>query len=1149
MPLRAITGLCLALLTMIGNPALAVDRPIRDDVFYFVLPDRFHNADPANDTGAIPGGKLEHGFDPGDKAFFHGGDLAGLTAKLDYLQGLGITAIWMGPIFKNKPVQSDANGISAGYHGYWTLDFTQIDPHFGSNEDLKTLVNEAHARGIKVFFDIIANHTADVIQYRQCHDPDYAGPDREGPRDQCVYRTIAEYPYTTVGGPEGEAINPGFQGDEVLTEENFAQLSDPRWAYTPFIPEAEQGIKVPQWLNDPLYYHNRGESTYSGENSQYGDFVSLDDLYTEHPRVVSGMVEIFKYWIREFRIDGFRVDTVKHVNIEFWQQFVPAIVDYAREQGIPEFFVFGEVYDATPEFLSIYTTEGRMPAVLDFGFQGAVANFVSQPVASDELRGFFAKDDYYIDADSDAYSLPTFIGNHDMGRIGYFLQQAAGDNPDPESLLKRARLGHGLMFFARGIPVIYYGDEQGFTGDGNDQDARENMFPAQVASYNDNNLIGTDATTATENFDTDHPLYRSIAEFSGIYQAHPTLRRGVQIHRHSGGEPGIYAFSRIDPETREEYILAFNNATEARSTEVVPYATGDFSPVYPPDGDALQAAPTLALTVPPLDFVMVRAESPIATATEAPDLDFVDLADGSVLVQDRFIGVALDQDRLAAVDFAVSVAGGEFEPLGRDSNPPYRVFFKVGDFPDGTPLVFRATVDDYAGHSRSIQRAARVDTRLPQVVVNYQNANARTSVYTIASTGALSMPKPLTDNRLAFRWPEGAEGLSLVFESREGDGFAFDQPVYLSLADTVMPLARVDGEELLAELSIPTAPALPSDPAPEPPLTDTVHIRGGMNAWTADDPLDYQGHYRYHRRLVLAADRIEFKFADATWQALNVGTPVGTHGASRGSNPGNLQIRIPEGQGGLYDVWFFAYPRDEGHYFFYRFEPAETPLARSIYLRGTLVGGWEVNETYGFAYQGEQRYTLETTLDGGENLEFKIADPDWRPGSNFGVSEGQTVQLDTPITLIDNGANARIELPAARYLFTLAVSDPANPQLTVTKTGEADTGPLGEVFLRGGMNDWSTAAPFQYLGENRYAVEAELAAGEVEFKIADADWATVNIGAAEGGDGSVSAGMDTTLARGENPGNLRLGVADGGVYRFELRVDDPAAPVLRVVGP
>ena len=123
------------------------DRLPQDEVIYFLLPDRFENGDPANDRGGLSGDRLHTGFDPSDAGFYHGGDLKGLRSRLDYIQGLGATAIWVGPIFKNKPVQGGKGQESAGYHGYWITDFTRVDPHFGTNADFKALVDAAHARG------------------------------------------------------------------------------------------------------------------------------------------------------------------------------------------------------------------------------------------------------------------------------------------------------------------------------------------------------------------------------------------------------------------------------------------------------------------------------------------------------------------------------------------------------------------------------------------------------------------------------------------------------------------------------------------------------------------------------------------------------------------------------------------------------------------------------------------------------------------------------------------------------------------------------------------------------------------------------------------------------------------------------------------
>jgi glycosidase len=132
-----------------ANPGPAAsyrDRLPEDEVIYFVLPDRFENGDPKNDTGGLKGDRLATGFDPTAKGFYHGGDLKGLLKRIDYIQALGATAIWVGPIFKNKPVQGPKGNESAGYHGYWIIDFTRVDPHFGTNADFKALVDATTLR-------------------------------------------------------------------------------------------------------------------------------------------------------------------------------------------------------------------------------------------------------------------------------------------------------------------------------------------------------------------------------------------------------------------------------------------------------------------------------------------------------------------------------------------------------------------------------------------------------------------------------------------------------------------------------------------------------------------------------------------------------------------------------------------------------------------------------------------------------------------------------------------------------------------------------------------------------------------------------------------------------------------------------------------
>jgi alpha-amylase len=665
--------------------------PLTGENFYFVMADRFENGSPDNDLGGLPADRLVSGFDPTAKGFYHGGDLAGIRQRLAYIRGLGTTAIWLTPSFKNKAVQLE-DGPSAGYHGYWITDFTQIDPHLGTNQELAALIGEAHAMGMKVFFDIITNHTADVIDYEEAHRPAYISKDQE--------------PYRTASGTP-------FDDRDYAGTGSFPPLSRTEsFPYTPFIP-AGSPVKVPDWLNDVTLYHNRGNTTFVGENAYYGDFFGLDDLFTEHPRVVQGMIDIYEAWIRDFGIDGFRIDTMKHVNDEFWQRFGPQVLAYARQHGKREFFMFGEVFDTTKSFTSHFTTHDRVQAVLDFPFQKAAQDFAANSFPTDQLRDFFAGDDWYTDADSNVYQLPTFLGNHDMGRMGRFVTVANAGADDAE-LLARDRLAHQLLYLSRGNPVVYYGDEQGFTGDGGDQDARQDMFPSQVASYNDDDLIGTDETTADDNFDRDHPLYQSIRELAALTRRHPALRDGAQQHRWSSAAPGIYAFSRLDRHEQHEYVVAVNNAEQARTAAVPTWmADTGFRLVYGAGPERLRsdAGRRLGLTVGPLSAVVYRAAEPLERSRHAPAIT---LADPGAQRDRAEVRAEVAGDGFAEVTFLARVGNGGWRSIGTDDNAPYRVFHDVADLEPGTRVQYKAVVLDNAGHSRA--SAVRTGTVAPPAI-------------------------------------------------------------------------------------------------------------------------------------------------------------------------------------------------------------------------------------------------------------------------------------------------------------------------------------------------------------------------------------------------------------------------------------------------
>lgn len=547
---------------VMAAPALAQQAEFRqrapsEEVVYFVLPDRFANGDSRNDKGGIKGDRLKTGFDPAAKGFFHGGDLKGLKEKLPYLKGMGITAIWFAPIFQNKPVQGPKGDESAGYHGYWVTDFTRPDAHFGTRAEFKAFVDAAHVMGMKVYMDIITNHTADVIRYK----------DGDGVNYQ--YRSKGDYPYSRRGGVNGEPINSGFMGDGDSSEANFARLTDPNYAYVPEVPAAEKNAKVPAWLNDPIYYHNRGNSSFTGEDSRYGDFSGLDDLFTQHPRVRQGMIDIYGAWIDDFGIDGFRIDTARHVDPGFWQVFVPAMLERAKAKGIPNFAMFGEVFKDVPQngYIAEYTRRDKLPQVLDFAFQASVREVLGKGKGTVVLAQLFDGDVLYEGGEAAALNLPTFLGNHDMGRFAWLVQQ---DRPGigQDELLSRTLLAHAMLMTLRGAPVIYYGDEQGFVGAGNDQLAREDMFPSKTAVYNAIDLIGTDKTTAADNFDGTHPLYTAIANLAKLRAEHPALRKGRQVVRHYEQTEGLFAASRIDAASGEEVLVVFNTAPAARNGNI-----------------------------------------------------------------------------------------------------------------------------------------------------------------------------------------------------------------------------------------------------------------------------------------------------------------------------------------------------------------------------------------------------------------------------------------------------------------------------------------------------------------------------------------------------------------------------------------------------
>ncbi|MFD9291733.1 pullulanase-type alpha-1,6-glucosidase [Streptomyces sp. NPDC060030] len=774
----AVAALCAALLPVVPAASAAAaprppappsdaklaKEPARHDLtreqFYFVLPDRFADGDASNNRGGLTGSRTETGYDPTDKGFYQGGDLKGLTQRLDYIKGLGTTAIWLAPIFKNRPVQGTGDNASAGYHGYWITDFTQVDPHFGTNADLTKLIDKAHGKGMKVFFDVITNHTADTVDYAE---------------KKYGYKPKGAFPYLDRDGrPFDDA-------------RGMADVDADSFPYTP----VNTGEKVPSWLNDPTMYHNRGDSTYAGESTEYGDFSGLDDLWTERPEVVSGMEKIYEKWVRDFDIDGFRIDTVKHVDMDFWTQWATALDGYAAKHGRDDFFMFGEVYSSDTAITSPYVTRGRLDATLDFPFQEAARQYASQGAPASKLAAVYADDYRYTTDKANAYEQVTFLGNHDMGRIGTFLKQ---DNPKASDaeLLDRARLANELMFLGRGNPVIYYGDEQGYTGAGGDKDSRQTLFASKTADYLDDDQIGTDRTHASDAYDAKHPLYRSIAALSKLTREHPALRDGTQTERYSEGS--VHAYSRTDTKRPYEYLVASNNGAEARTVELPTESAGmNFRTLYGGSGAVRSAADkTVKVTVPALSSIVLRADKQLGTPATKPSITLKAPAAGATGTVELTADV--DGGDLNRVVFAAQSGNGKWTTLGSADHAPYKVTQHLdASVKAGTALRYKAVVVDRAGRTTSALASTTAGQAPPapkpvavdrdHAVVHYKRADGDYEGWQLKS-GGKTADFVGRDAYGAFAWIDLDEGASSVPYTVEKDGTADGPERTVDLART-----------------------------------------------------------------------------------------------------------------------------------------------------------------------------------------------------------------------------------------------------------------------------------------------------------------------------------------------------------------------------
>jgi hypothetical protein len=392
-----------------------------------------------------------------------------------------------------------------------------------------------------------------------------------------------------------------------------------------------------------------------------------------------GLADIYADWIRRYRIDGFRIDTARHVNRAFFRLWVPRIMAAAREAGVPDFQLFGEAFLTDTTELATFVRDRGLPNVLDFPLQDAIVRFAGGSAGALGIRNRLRDDDYFQTANGVAHVPPTFIGNHDIGRAALKIHEQTGAEVSRDELLRRTLLAHSLLYLLRGAPVVYYGDEVGIVGRGGDKQARHDLFPTQVGEWRTEARIGGDPIGTRSAFDVTagHPMAAHLNALGRLREAHPALATGASIVRFA--QRGVLAVSRIDAGARREYVAAFNAGTAAaRVTVPTSIPSSSWSLLLGAGTPASSSAGgSLTVTVPPLSAVLLRADADLPPASATPLAVSV--------MADRFTDFWLPTATLrggapVSVAFAVKRARGAWQRLAVDDSPPYRAVLDPAKF-------------------------------------------------------------------------------------------------------------------------------------------------------------------------------------------------------------------------------------------------------------------------------------------------------------------------------------------------------------------------------------------------------------------------------------------------------------------------------------
>ena len=631
---------------------------------YFVMTDRYADGDPSNDKGGYGPLLGQNGFDPTSTAYWHGGDFRGLTGTctdpvhgLQRIKDLGFNAIWVTPPVVNQIT----TGSSGGYHGYWGLGFSHVDPHLGTDAEFGAFVQCAHSLGLKVIMDVVVNHTGDIVLL------------------------TGGGTYTDI--PFRDCHGNFFRADRYVASKRFPCQAARYMPHIPFVLPANKHAKKPEWLNDPLNYHDRGDIDFGSCSQQcfeQGDFFGLDDLFTEKPNVRIGLAKIFADWVTRYKLDGFRVDTARHVNAAFFKLWVPQILAAARAAGVPDFQIFGEVFDTDVLNLVSFVRDRGLPNVLDFPFQDAAAGYASGGSSAVAVANRLEDDDYLRLPDGRDPAPPTFLGNHDMGRAALQISQH-GAGVSGEALLKRTLLGYDLLYLLRGAPVVYYGDEVGMIGSGGDQAAREDMFPTKVADWKTEARVGSPPIGNGSSFDVaTNPIQGRLRALAKLREDYPELSTGPTITRYAKGK--LLVVSRIDAAKRRELVVAFNSGATQAQVRVATSAAGPWQPVFGASA-TIQASSSLALTIPAASAAVYLSSTPIVATVPKEPLLKVGPDDLTTYLR---TSATVAGGSPVSVSFAMRSGQGGWRRLATDDSPPYRGFLDPAKVARGRAVSFVA---------------------------------------------------------------------------------------------------------------------------------------------------------------------------------------------------------------------------------------------------------------------------------------------------------------------------------------------------------------------------------------------------------------------------------------------------------------------------